>query len=230
MIDRIKELANSFEDEIVGLRREIHANPELSFQEYETSKLICSFLERNGIEFESGIVETGVVAIIKGVNPEKKVVALRADIDALPIQETTKIECKSKNNGVMHACGHDVHTSSLLGSIKILNELKEQFEGTIKFIFQPGEEKLPGGAKLMIKEGVLDNPKVESILGQHVYPDMEVGKVGFKSGMYMASADELYVTVLGKGGHAALPHKVIDPILIASHIICLLYTSDAADD
>lgn len=219
MIDRIKKLVEINRDKIVSVRRQIHENPELSFEEFETSKLICDFLEDNNIEFQSGIVETGVVALIKGKNPEKKTIALRADIDALPIVEKTSFDFKSKNEGVMHACGHDVHAASLLGAALILNELKDEFQGTVKFIFQPGEEKLPGGAKLMIKEGVLQNPNVHQIVGQHVFPELEAGKVGFKSGMYMASADELYVTVVGKGGHAALPHNLIDPILIASHIV-----------
>lgn len=219
MIEKVKVLASQYSEEIINIRRELHSNPELSFKEFETSKLICSFLTKNGIEFQSDVVDTGVVALIKGKNPEKKTIALRADMDALPIKEETNLACKSKNDGVMHACGHDVHTASLLGVAKILNELKTEFEGTVKFLFQPGEEKIPGGAKLMIKEGVLESPKVENVIGQHVFPELEVGKVGFKKGMYMASADELYVTVIGKGGHAALPHKLVDPILIASHII-----------
>ena len=160
--------------------------------------------------------------MIKGKNPDSRTIALRGDMDALPIQEENTIDYKSMNDGVMHACGHDVHTSCLLGAARILNELKEEWEGTIKLIFQPGEEKLPGGASLMIKEGVLENPRPQNVIGQHVFPELEVGKVGFKSGMYMASADEVYVTVKGKGGHAALPYAVIDPIYIASNIIVSL--------
>jgi amidohydrolase len=159
------------------------------------------------------------VALIEGKNPSKKVVALRADIDALPIVEANDVEYKSKNIGVMHACGHDVHTASLLGAAKILSELKDEFEGTVKLIFQPGEEKLPGGASLMIKEGVLETPHVQSIFGQHVFPSMEAGKVGFRKGMYMASTDEIYVTVKGKGGHAAMPKDYNSPLLIASAIL-----------
>lgn len=222
MIEKIKHISNEIFEEVVGHRRHIHLYPELSFKEYETSNYICEVLTEHGIPFESGIVNTGVVALIKGKNPDKKCVALRGDMDALPIQENTGLPFASQNDGVMHACGHDMHTSSLLGCAIILNQIKDSFEGTIKLIFQPGEELLPGGAKLMIEEGVLENPHVSSIIGQHVYPDLEVGKVGFKSGMYMASTDEIYIKVIGKGGHAALPHKVIDPILMSSHLIIAL--------
>ena len=220
--EKIKQLASDNFKEIVEIRRYIHQNPELSFQEFETSKFIQSVLDKFGIEYQTGFVKTGIVALIKGKNPDKKVIALRADMDALPILEENNVEYKSVNNGVMHACGHDVHTSSLLGVAKILNELKDEFEGTVKLIFQPGEEKLPGGASLMIDEGVLENPKPTKIIGQHVYPDLPCGKIGLRGGMYMASADEIHVTVTGKGGHAALPHKFIDPILISSQIITSL--------
>jgi len=222
IIRLIKEKASLYKQEVVLIRRHLHQNPELSFKEYNTSKYVCSKLKEFGIEYESGIVETGVVGLIKGINPESRVVALRADLDALPIVEENEVSYKSINEGVMHACGHDVHTSSLLGAAKILNEIKNQFEGTIKLIFQPGEERLPGGASLMIKEGVLENPVPNAIVGQHVYPQLEAGKVGFKSGMYMASTDELFMTVNGKGGHAALPHLNVDPVLITAHILTAL--------
>lgn len=218
----IKEKASLYKAEVIEIRRHLHQNPELSFQEFNTSKFVCGKLDEYGIEYQKGIVETGIVGLIKGNNPTKKTIALRADLDALPILEENDVTYKSVNEGVMHACGHDVHTSSLLGAAKMLNEVKDQFEGTVKLIFQPGEEKLPGGASLMIKEGVLENPSPETIIGQHVYPPLESGKVGFRSGMYMASCDELYVTIKGKGGHAALPHQNIDPILISSHIIVAL--------
>jgi amidohydrolase len=218
----IKEKASKYKTEVIELRRHLHQNPELSFQEFNTSKFVCDKLDEFGIEYEKGYVKTGIVGLIKGNNPKSKTIALRADLDALPILEENNISYKSVNEGVMHACGHDVHTASLLGAAKILNEVKDQFNGTIKLIFQPGEEKLPGGASLMIAEGVLDNPSPDAVIGQHVYPQLEAGKVGFRSGMYMASCDELYVTIKGEGGHAALPHQNIDPILISSHIITAL--------
>lgn len=219
MKEKIKTLAKSSLSEVIAIRRHLHANPELSFEEYNTSNFIASKLKEYNIPFKQGIVKTGIVALIEGKNPSKKVVALRGDMDALPIIEKNTCDYKSKNEGVMHACGHDVHSASLLGVAKILNELKGEFEGTIKLIFQPGEEKLPGGASLMIKEGVLESPKPTSIFAQHVFPSMEVGKVGFRSGMYMASTDELYLTVKGKGGHAAMTSEYNNPLLIAASIL-----------
>jgi amidohydrolase len=220
--DQIHQIANGIHEEVTTNRRYLHEHPELSFKEFKTAAYIAQKLSDYGIEFTTGVAGTGVVGLIKGKNPTSKTIALRADIDALPIIEANDINYKSQNNGIMHACGHDVHTSSLLGTARILNELKNNFEGTVKLIFQPGEEKLPGGASLMIKEGVLRNPDATNIIGQHVMPQLPVGKVGFRSGMYMASADEIYVTVKGKGGHAATPETNIDPILIASHIIIAL--------
>ena len=222
ILENIKEVATKYSADTISFRRHLHSNPELSFEEYNTSKFVTEKLRSFGVETTEGIASTGVVGIIKGKNPTKKTIALRADMDALPITEQNDVPYKSKNIGVMHACGHDVHTSSLLGTARILSELKDQFEGTIKLIFQPGEEKIPGGASLMIKEGVLKNPTPANILGQHVATAIPAGKVGFRPGMYMASADEIYVTVKGKGGHAAMPDKNIDPILIASHIIIAL--------
>lgn len=219
IIDKIKHLASLYQQEIIDIRRHIHANPELSFEEFETSKYIQQKLTEYGVSFKAGYVNTGIVAHIEGNNPSKKVIALRADIDALPIQEENDVIYRSTKEGVMHACGHDVHSSSLLGVAKILNQLKDSFEGTIKLIFQPAEEKLPGGASLMIKEGALQSPSATQIIGQHVFPDLDAGKVGFRAGKYMASTDEIYVTVKGKGGHAALPHKCIDTVLLASQII-----------
>lgn len=218
----IKQKAADYKAEVIAIRRHLHQHPELSFKEYETANFIEHKLKSFGITNYKRIVDTGIIALIEGKNPTKKVIALRGDIDALPIQEENEVDYKSVNSGVMHACGHDVHASSLLGVAKILNELKNDFEGTIKLIFQPGEEKIPGGASLVIREGGLENPKPTGIIGQHVYPQLEAGKVGFKSGMYMASADEIYVTVKGKGGHAALPQQNIDPVLITSHIVVAL--------
>jgi amidohydrolase len=220
--EKIKKLAASYAPDIIAWRRHLHANPELSFEEYNTSAFVIEKLKEYGLDPQKGIGGNGVVALIKGSHPDKKVVALRADMDALPIMEQNDVPYKSKNEGVMHACGHDVHTSSLLGAARILNEIKDTFEGTVKLIFQPGEEKIPGGASLMIKDGVLENPEPESIFGLHVMSQLPVGKVGFKPGMYMASADEIYIKVIGKGGHGAMPDDNIDPVLITSHIIVAL--------
>ena len=216
--EKIKSLAKKFHAEIISFRRHIHKHPELSFHEFNTQKFVEDKLDELSITHKR-LAKTGVVGILKGQNPEKKVIALRADMDALPILETNKVKYKSQNDGVMHACGHDVHTSSLLGVAKILFELKKEFEGTVKFIFQPGEEKLPGGASLMIKEGVLENPKPNIVLGQHVMPQIDAGKVGFRKGLYMASTDEIYVKVRGKGGHGAMPHLTIDPVMITAQML-----------
>ena len=221
-MQKIKQLSKENYSCVKEIRRHIHMNPELSFCEYETSKYIVHKLNEIGLNCRVDFANNGVVAIIDGKDPNRKCVALRADIDALPIQEENNIEYKSKNNGVMHACGHDVHTASLLGVARILNAIRDEFTGTIKLIFQPAEEKNPGGAIGMIQAGVLENPKVNTIMGQHVDPLIPVGKVGFKSGVSMASADELYITVHGKGEHAASPHTAIDPIFIASSIIIAL--------
>lgn len=222
MIDKIKLLAKQYSSDVIDIRRHIHANPELSYQEYNTAKYVAEQLRKIGIEPKEKVADTGLTAIIEGNNPSKKVIALRADMDALPIKEANDVAYKSKVEGVMHACGHDVHTSSLLGTARILNELKGEFDGSIKLIFQPGEEKNPGGASLMIKDGALKNPAPNHIFGQHVMPLIPVGKVGFRSGMYMASADEIYLTVKGIGGHGAIPELAIDPVLITSHIIVAL--------
>ena len=221
LLKKIKSLSESFSNEVIELRRHLHANPELSYQEFNTAKFVAAKLRSYGIEPKE-VSTTGIVAIIKGKNPDKKNVALRADLDALPITELNNVPYKSTRPGVMHACGHDVHTSSLLGTAKILNEVKAEFEGSVKLIFQPGEEKNPGGASFMIRDGALQNPTPASIIGQHVMPLVPVGKVGFREGMYMASSDEIYLTVIGKGGHGAAPELTIDPIVIASHIIIAL--------
>lgn len=220
--DKIKSLAHEYHEEVIHIRRHLHQHPELSFEEIETGKFIAKKLNGYGIAYAHGIAENGVVALIKGKNPNAKIIALRGDIDALPIKEANNVPYKSKHEGIMHACGHDVHTASLLGTAKILYEVREYFEGTIKLIFQPGEEKLPGGASIMIKEGVLQNPSPISIFGQHVHPPLEAGKIGVRPGMYMASTDELYMTVTGAGGHGALPQNCVDPILITAHIVVAL--------
>jgi len=221
MLEKIKALAKQYAPEFIEVRQHLHAHPELSYQEFETSKFVQEKLNNWNIPFEIKAT-TGVVGLIKGKNPEKRIIALRADMDALPIKEENNVSYKSKNEGIMHACGHDVHTTCLLGAAKILNEIKDEWEGTVKLIFQPGEEKNPGGASLLIKEGVLENPRPSSIFGLHVHPGLAIGKMSFRSGKVMASADELYITIKGKGGHAASPHLCIDPILIASHLIISL--------
>lgn len=219
--EKIQSLAKKYNDEFIAVRHYLHAHPELSYKEFETSKFVQTKLTEFGIPF-SVIAETGVVGIIEGNNPSSKIIALRADMDALPILEENNVPYKSTKAGVMHACGHDVHTTCLLGAAKILNELKAEWEGTVKLIFQPGEERNPGGASIMIKEGVLENPKPQAIFGLHVHPGLQIGQLSFRAGKVMASADELYITVKGKGGHAAAPHQAVDPILIASHLIISL--------
>jgi amidohydrolase len=197
LLDTIKALSESYSKHTIETRRHLHANPELSYQEYQTAKYVASQLRDFGIEPVEGVAQTGVLAEIKGKNPGRKTIALRADMDALPILEANNVAYKSRNPGIMHACGHDVHTSSLLSTAKILNQIKDQFEGTVRLLFQPGEEKNPGGASYMIRDGALENPRPSAIMGQHVFPLLPVGKVGFREGMYMASADELYLKVIG---------------------------------
>jgi amidohydrolase len=212
----IKKKAKAQHASLVNIRRHLHMHPELSFQEFNTAKFIAATLRELNIECQEGIAGTGLVALVKGKNSDKATVALRADIDALPIHEANEVPYKSQNDGVMHACGHDVHTA------KLLDGLKEEFEGTVKLIFQPAEEKNPGGAIAMIQAGVLECPRPVSIMGQHVDPSIPVGKVGFIKGTMLGSADELYITITGKGGHAAAPQHAVDPILIAAHIIVSL--------
>ena len=219
--ESIQQLANKYASEFIDIRHHLHANPELSYKEFETAAFVQQKLKDWGIPFEVKAT-TGVVGLIQGKNPSSRVTALRADMDALPITEENDVDYRSKNMGVMHACGHDVHTTCLLGAAKILNELKNKWEGTVKLIFQPGEEKNPGGASLMIAEGVLENPEPEKIFALHVHPGLETGKLSFRNGMVMASADEIYISIKSKGGHAAAPQFTADTILIASHLIISL--------
>ena len=221
LLERIKELAASYAPEFVEIRRHLHANPELSYKEFNTSWFIQAKLTAFGIPFEVKAT-TGIVALIKGNNPDSRIIALRGDMDALPIEEENDVPYASLNRGVMHACGHDVHTTVILGAAKILNELKHSFEGTVKLIFQPGEERNPGGASYMIQEGVLENPRPQGIVALHVHPGLDVGKLSFRKGRVMASADEIYITIRSKGGHAAAPHLTADTILIASQLIVSL--------
>lgn len=221
MLDKIKELARSYTAEFINIRHHIHAYPELSYEEYETSRFIQDKLRSWNIPFEVK-ANTGVVGLIEGKNPSSRIIALRADMDALPITEQNDVPYKSVKPGIMHACGHDVHTTCLLGAAKILQETKNEWEGTIKLIFQPGEEKNPGGASLLIREGVLENPAPQKIFALHVHPGLEAGTFSFRGGMVMASADEIYITVKSKGGHAAAPQFTADTILVASHIVVSL--------
>lgn len=221
LLTEIKIFAEKIYPDIIGYRRHLHSSPELSFQEHKTSTFVKSRLDEMNIPWQP-MADTGVVAIIRGEKPSGKVIALRADMDALPITEANEVSYCSQNTGVMHACGHDAHTSSLLGVCKILQSLKKEFGGTVKFIFQPAEEKLPGGASLMIKEGVLQNPVPDAVLGQHVSPIVPAGKIAICSGKFMASMDEIFVTVKGKGGHGAQPHLNIDPVMISVQILVSL--------
>lgn len=220
--DDIQAKVEASHQEVKAWREHLHAHPELSFEEYETAAFVADKLSAWGIPHQTGVAKTGIVAHIEGKHPGSRVIALRADMDALPILEANEVPYRSQKEGVMHACGHDVHTASLLGAAHILQTMRAHFEGTIKLLFQPSEERLPGGAAVMIREGALLQPTPAKIWGQHVHPPLEAGKIGMKQGPYMASADEVYLTVKGKGGHAAIPRNFIDPILIASHIIIAL--------
>jgi amidohydrolase len=217
MLENLKDRAAALAPELLAIRRHLHANPELSFKETQTAAFVTKQLQAMGLAPYT-VAGTGVVALIEG-QPGGPVVALRADMDALPIQELSDVPYKSLNAGVMHACGHDVHTTCLLGAAKLLTEQRANFKGTVKLLFQPGEELLPGGASLMIADGVLENPKPAQVLGQHVFPRLPVGQIGLRPGRYMASTDELYLRIKGKGGHGAMPESNLDPVLVAAHLI-----------
>src|SRR6056297_3181349 len=218
----IRQRADTYFEEVTRIRRHLHMYPELSFGEKETSAYIRSLLDDWGVTYRYPFVQHGLLAEISGHDPEGPVLALRSDMDALPIEEQTGLDFASQNKGIMHACGHDIHMASLLGAILVLKDMKAHFRGKILFIFQPGEEKLPGGAKLMMEEGIFDEVQPDMILAQHVLPEMETGTVGFRTGPYMASSDEIYITARGQGGHAALPEKINDPVLMASHMLITL--------
>ncbi|NQV01546.1 MAG: amidohydrolase, partial [Bacteroidia bacterium] len=218
----ITDLASRYRQDTIEIRHHLHQHPELSKEEEKTAEFICATLDKYGIPYRKGVAGFGVVGLIEGKNPGHRCVALRADMDALPVTEENNAPYISQEAGKMHACGHDVHMACLLGAARILHELRDQFEGSVKLIFQPSEESYPGGAIGMITEGVLENPDVWLVLGQHVMPTLDAGMVGFNPGPDMASTDEIYLTVKGKGGHAAVPNLVIDPVLIAAHIIVAL--------
>ncbi|MCF8415198.1 MAG: amidohydrolase [Crocinitomicaceae bacterium] len=211
-------------EKVKGYREHMHMYPELSYQEFETMEYVSQCLTKLGIEHEKGVGKTGIVAIIRGDHhsSEDACIGLRADLDALPIIEDTDLPFQSKNNGVMHACGHDVHTSILLGAAEIIFEQRNNLKSPVKLIFQPGEEKNPGGATLMIADGVLHNPSITEMYALHVFPEMKTGNVGFREGVYMASSDEIYITIHGKGGHGATPHQCIDPIMIGANLLVQL--------
>lgn len=221
LANQIKELAQQLSPTFVEVRRHLHAHPELSYQEIQTSAYVQEQLKKIGIPFQV-MSTTGVVGIIEGKDPGSRILALRADMDALPIEEKNEVSYKSVNMGVMHACGHDVHTSILLGAAMILFELRHQWSGTVKLIFQPGEEKNPGGASYMIRDGVLKDPAPQGIIALHVHPGLPCGQLSFRKGRVMASADEIYITIHGRGGHAAAPHLTADTLLIASHLVVSL--------
>ncbi|MBL7848703.1 MAG: amidohydrolase [Cyclobacteriaceae bacterium] len=222
LLELVRQQSLSIAPDVVRWRRHLHSYPELSFQEVKTARFVADTLREIGLNPTEGIAGTGVVALLEGKNPSRKTIALRADMDALPIHEANTAPYASKNPGVMHACGHDVHTTSLLGTAKILFGIRDRFEGSIKFVFQPGEEKNPGGASLMIRDGALKNPAPAAIIGQHVMPLLPTGTIGFREGMYMASSDEIYLKVIGKGGHAGAPELLVDPVIIAAHILVAL--------
>ncbi len=218
----ILEKSGELKEEVIQLRRHFHRHPELSYEETETAQFITGWLDKNNISYKKGIAGTGIIGTIKGKLSEGKVIALRAELDALPITERNKTDYSSHNPGKMHACGHDAHLAMLLGTAKLLNSITNRFAGTILLIFQPGEEKSPGGARLIIESGILNDPKPDLVISQHVLPELETGKVGYKSGRYMASCDEIYLTVIGNGGHAALPGLTTDQIYIASKLVISL--------
>ncbi len=219
--ETIQNLTEEIFPEVLEIRRHIHQHPELSFHEYKTAEYICDMLGKENISYQQGIAGTGILADIEG-REKGRIVGLRADMDALPIQEENTVAYRSLNDGMMHACGHDVHTACLIGAARILNRLKDQYRGKVKLIFQPAEEKAPGGARLMLQEDLFGDEKPDLMIAQHVYPVMNTGRIGFKAGKYMASSDEVYITVRGKGGHAAMPHQITDSVLIAAHILVAL--------
>ena len=222
LAEKIRIKVNTHFDEIVGIRRHLHQYPELSFQEFETSRFIAGKLKEYGIDFKS-VAETGIVAVITGKKGwNNRSVALRSELDALPVTEETDLPFRSANPGVMHACGHDVHTACLLGSARIIKELEDDFSGSVFLVFQPGEESLPGGAKMMLDNNLFEGRKPELIIAQHVLPELDAGYAGLKSGLYMASGDEIFISLTGKGGHGAMPHITTDTVVAMSQVVIAL--------
>jgi amidohydrolase len=220
--DRINKIAASIKEELIDIRRDIHANPECGLKEFRTSSLVAKKLTELGLEVQTEVGVTGVVGLLRGKNPGKTIL-LRADMDCLVMDELNELEFKSKNPGLMHACGHDGHITWLLGAATILSQFKEELNGNVKFIFQPAEESL-GGADRMIKAGVLENPKVDAAIGAHVWPTTESGKIAIKYGPMMAAPDKFIIKIIGKGGHGAMPQNCIDPIAIGWQIYSALQT------
>ena len=233
MVERVRQAIGAAREDLLRDRRHLHAHPELSYKEHGTAAYVASQLRAVGIEVRTGIASlngapgTGVIGVVKG-RPGERCICLRADLDALPIQEANEVDYRSRNAGVMHACGHDAHTSMVLTAGRVLHALREHWSGTVLLLFQPGEEKIPGGASLVVGEDALRDPRPQAILGQHVTPELAVGKVGFREGPFMASSDELYVTVKGRGGHAAMPQAHIDPILMTARLLLRLKEEFAA--
>lgn len=224
-MDRIKQKAVEYYDEIVQIRRHLHQYPELSKQEFRTADYLCEQLDRiEGVSYRKGVGGTGIVGFLSGRNCEKQCVAIRAEMDALPLLEKTKLSFASCNTGVMHACGHDLHMAVQIGVLKILSDLRSEFEGRVMFIFQPSEEEHPGGAYSMLQENIFDEICPFAVFALHATPEMDAGTIGMKPGKYMASTDELYLTVKGKGGHGATPHLNADPVVMSAHIIVALQT------
>ncbi len=230
MIQRIKTTIAELQSDMIAWRRHLHQHPELSFHETNTVRFVVERLRAEGVEVRDGVGRltpdapgTGAIAFVKGEKGTSDgCIAIRADLDALPITEVGKEAYCSTNPGVMHACGHDAHTTMVLGAGIALHRLRKEWSGTVMLVFQPGEEKEPGGASLLVKEGVFNDPKPSGILGQHVTPELPIGKLGFRSGPFMAAADELYITVKGRGGHAGSPHLCIDPVPVAAQLILAL--------
>ena len=222
LAEKIKEKADFCFSEVVKLRKHLHKHPELSFQEYETSRFVAEQLGIYGIS-SNPVAGTGLIARIDGKKKiKKRSVALRSELDALPVQEETGLPFRSVNKGIMHACGHDVHTACLLGAARIIKELEKEFPGTVYLVFQPGEESLPGGAKKMMDEDLFSGDKPDLIIAQHVLPELDAGYAGVRPGLYMASGDEIYITVTGEGGHAAMPHTTTDTVVAMAQVVVAL--------